>query len=401
MKKAARISDKCFRNLRDVAVAGSLALAAFPSFAAPFAYVTEAFSSSVRVIDMATNTEISTLATNADGGNTVVLPSGKFVYVPSGNSQLDVYDTHDNSLVATIPMPGRPSDIATHPSGDYIYSVHSGAGTGTVSVIDTNTNTVSATVEVTHSISKIAIHPSGDMLYVGKGGTGTISVIDTNTLQTIDTFYVGFAVNDLDVNPSGQHLYISTGIDLQIIDTATNSIVDAIALRGAYNIAISPDGNEIYVSGNDMSNSVIFTVDADTNTLSGSTTLPGMFYFGLSAHPGGDYIYAIGYTGTGGPEGAVWVIDTASKQVTDTISIAASEGSPLGLPTFITIGPLLESVGGTATGISAISVTCTNSTSGQSVSIGLGNEEAWDCESSGLQVNTGDSIEMVVTGNAN
>lgn len=205
MKKAARISGKCFRDLRDVAVAGILALVAFPSFAAPFAYVTEAFSSNVRVIDMATNTEISTLATNASGGGTVVLPSGKFVYVPSGGSRLDVYGTRDNSLVAAIPMPGRPSDIAIHPSGDYIYSVHGGAGMGIILVIDTD----------------------------------------------------------------------------------TNSIVDSIALRGAYNIAISSDGDEIYVSGNDMRNSVIFTVDANTNTLSGSIILPGRFYFGLAVHPTG------------------------------------------------------------------------------------------------------------------
>ena len=400
MKKAARISGKYFRNLRDVVVAGSLALVVFPSFAAPFAYVSEAFSNSIRVIDTATNTETATIATNSSS-EIAVHPSGNFIYVPSGRSRLDVYDTRDNSLVAAIPMPGRPSDIAIHPSGDYIYSVHGGAGMGTILVIDTSTNTVSATVEVVHSISKIAIHPSGNTLYVGKGVSGAISVIDTNALQAIDEFYFGFAVNDLEMHPSGQYLYVSTGRGLQVIDTGTNSIVDSISLTGAYNIAVSPDGNTVYVSGKDVGNSVIFTVDANTNTLSGSIILPGRFYFGLAVHPGGDFVYAIGYMMGSGPEGRVWVIDTASNRITDTISVAASEGSPLGLPIFMTIGPLLESVGGAATGISAISVTCTNSTSGQSVSIGLGNEEAWDCESSGLQVNTGDSIEMLVTGDAN
>ncbi|VAW92724.1 6-phosphogluconolactonase [hydrothermal vent metagenome] len=410
MKKAARISGKCFRNLRGIAIAAALALVALPSFAAPFAYVTEAFSGSIRVIDTTTNTEISTLSTNANGGDTVVHPSGKFVYVSSGfssNSRLDVYDTADNSLIAAIPMPGRPAGIAIHPSGDYIYSVHSGAGTGTVLVIDTSTNTVSATVEVAHRISKIAIHPSGNTLYVGKGVSGAITAIDTNTLQAIDVFYLRYAVNDLEMHPSGQYLYASTGRSLLVIDTGTNSIVDSIELRGAYNIAVSSDGSSVYVSGDDMTNSVIFAVDvsANTHTLSGSTVLPGLFYFGLAVHPGGGFVYAVGHMlGSSypeGPEGVVWVIDTASNQITDTINVAASEGSLRGLPTSITIGPLLEPVGGVATGISAISVTCTNSTSGQSVSIGFGNEKTWDCESSGLQVNTGDSIEMVVTGNAN
>ena len=396
MKKAARISGKFFWDLRGVAAAAALALIAFPSFAAPFAYVGEAFSSSIRVIDTATNTEAATIATNSFD-KVAVHPSGDFIYVPNGSS-LDVYGTSDNSLVATIPLGAGVGDLTMHPSGDYVYAAH--GRTDTISVIDASTNSLSATVEIAHDISQMVIHPSGSILYVGVAVNGIITAIDTNTLQPIDTFNAGGPnVLDLAVHPSGQYLYVASGTTLKVIDTTTNSVVDSISINGGgYSIAVHPDGNAIYVAN--YTNSSVSVVDANTNTMTAtiSTSAP----FDLAVHPSGDFVYVTGFTITNtGTDGFVAVIDTASNQITDTISVAANEGSAMGLPLYITIGPLLEPVGGAATGITAISVTCTNSTSGQSVSIGLGSEKAWDCESSGLQVNSGDSIEMVVTGNAN
>ena len=407
MKKAARISGKYFRNLRDVAVVGILALVAFPSFAAPFAYVGEAFSNSIRVIDTATNTETATIATNSPS-KIAVHPSGNFIYVPVNPGawslgSLDVYNTSNNSLVATIPVGAGPSEIALHPSGDYVYvisssaQVPSGSGPGVISVVDTSTNTVSATVEIAHKFSEIVIHPSGNILYVGVGVAGTITAIDTNTLQPIDAFNIGFKVMDLAIHPSGQYLYAASGATLKVIDTTTNSVVDSVAIDGGgYSIAVHPDGNTVYVAN--YTNSSVSVVDTTTNTMTASVSTS--FPFTLAVHPSGDFVYVTGFTASG-PDGFVAVIDTASNQITDTISVAANEGSAIGLPLSITIGPLLEPVGGAATGISAISVTCINATSGQSVSMGLGSEKTWDCESSGLQVNAGDSIEMVVTGNAN
>lgn len=395
MKKTAGISGKFFWNLRGIAIAAALALIAFPSFAAPFAYVSEAFSTSVRVIDTATNTETATLATNSFS-KVAVHPSGEFVYVPKMPPSLDVYDASNNSLVATIPLGSAAGDLAMHPSGDYIYSVH--RGTDTISVIDTSSNTVTATIEIAHDISELAIHPSGLVLYAGIAVNGTITAINTNTLQPIDTFNVGGPnVQDLAVHPSGQYLYATSGSNLLVIDTTTNSVVDSISINGGgFSIAVHPDGNTVYVAN--PTNSSVSVVDANTNTM--TATVSTSFPYDLAVHPSGDFVYVTGFTSTGS-DGFVAVIDTASNQVTDTINVTANEGSAMGLPLFVTIGPMLEPVGGAATGISAISVTCTNSTSGQSVSIGLGSEKAWDCESSGLQVNTGDSIEMVVTGNAN
>ena len=408
MENAARtFSSKYFRNLRAIAIAATLALVALPSFAAPFAYVGEAFSNSIRVIDTATNTEAATIAANSYA-KFAVHPSGNFIYVPVNPGgwelgSLDVYSTSDNSLVTRIPVGASPFDVALHPSGDYVYvasrsaQVPSGSGPRVISVVDTTTNTVSATVEIAHKFSEMLVHPSGNILYVGVGVAGTISAIDTNTLQPIDAFNLDFRVADLAIHPSGQYLYAVNSATLKVIDTATNSVVDSVTIDGGgSSIAVHPDGNTVYVA-NHM-NSSVSVVDTTTNTVTASvsTSRP----FALAVHPSGDFVYATGFTDSG-PDGFVAVIDTASNQITDTISVAANEGSAIGLPLSITIGPLLESVGGAATGISAISVTCTNATSGQSVSMSLGGEKAWDCESSGLQVNVGDSIEMVVTGNAN
>jgi len=390
-----------FRNLRRIFVTAIFVLIALPSFAAPFAYLG---GDNVIVVDTATNTEVTTISPNGYAFDKVIVhPSGNFIYVPvspTGRSNpafLEVYNTSNNSLVTTIPIGISPGASTIDSSGDFIYvqSLYAqiGGGPRIISVINTSTNTVAATIELDQTIDgaiHLAVHPTGHTLYVGASTAGTITAFDTNTLQPTATINVGSNFNDLAIHPSGQYIY-TAGSTLKVIDTTTNSVTNTIAINGnGKDIAVHPDGNTIYVS--DFTGSSISVIDTNTNTV--TTTVSTPFPTDLSVHPSGNFVYATGFmTTTNGLQGIVSVLNTASNQIIDTISTST-------IPYTIAVGPTPEPVGGTAAGISAISVTCTNATSGQSISIGLGNAAAWDCESSGLQVNTGDSIEMVVIGTA-
>jgi len=404
MQHAVKISCNHFPALSSIVIAGFLALIVFPTFAAPFAYVGDAFGNSTLVIDTATNMESSSIPTNSYY-KVEAHPSGDFIYQPVNPGawsfgSLDVYDTNNNSLVATVPVGVQPLGITVHPSGDFVYVVSKSsnlpdiAGLGIISIVDTSTNTVSATIDLGQDISlttvDLVVHPSGNILYAGISSAGTIIAIDTSTLQTIGTIDLSAGFIDMAIHPSGQYIY-AAGRTLQVIDTELNNVVDSIAINGSgYSVDVSPDGNTIYVAN--YTNSTVSIVDTNTNMM--TATVSTSFPFDLSVHPSGDFVYATGFNlGATGIEGFVSVIDTASNQISDTINTG-------GLTLFVTVGSLSEPVGGTTTGLASTSVTCTNPTSGQSISINLGSEKTWDCESSGLQVNAGDSIEIVVNGSA-
>ena len=61
-----------------------------------------------------------------------------------GSSTVSVIDTATNTVIATIPVGSHPQGVAVTPDGSRVYVANQGAveGVGTVSVISTATNTV-------------------------------------------------------------------------------------------------------------------------------------------------------------------------------------------------------------------------------------------------------------------
>jgi YVTN family beta-propeller protein len=68
------------------------------------------------------------------------------------------------------------------------------------------------------------------------------------------------------VHPDGRHVFVTSGGEgtVQVIDTATNSIVAKIAVgKRPWNMALTPDGKKLYVACG-RSNAVA-VIDTDTN----------------------------------------------------------------------------------------------------------------------------------------
>src|ERR1700724_3567583 len=98
-------------------LAMGLALAATPAEAAPFAYVANEFSSTVSVIDTATNSVVATIpAVNSPQG-VAVTPDGTHVYVTNFNSNnVSVIATATNTVVGTpIPVGRNPGAVGIVP----------------------------------------------------------------------------------------------------------------------------------------------------------------------------------------------------------------------------------------------------------------------------------------------
>ncbi len=93
-----------------------------PASAEPFAYTTNQGSSSVSVIDTATNTVVATVPVGSGPFGLEVTPDGAFVYVANvGSNSVSVIDTATNAVMATVPVGDFPRAVALTPPGAFVY----------------------------------------------------------------------------------------------------------------------------------------------------------------------------------------------------------------------------------------------------------------------------------------
>src|SRR5260370_11215354 len=115
-----------------------------------------------------------------------------FAYVTnSGSSSVSVVDTATNRVKATIGVGARPIGVAFTPNGSRAYVANSESNS--VSVINTATNAVIATIAVGSFPQGLAITPNGSRAYVANLNSNSVSVIDTasNTVTATITFGSG------------------------------------------------------------------------------------------------------------------------------------------------------------------------------------------------------------------
>jgi YVTN family beta-propeller protein len=162
----------------------------------PRAYVPNAGSNSVSVIDTSSNTVVATVPVGANPVNVAVTPNGGRAYVANaGSNSVSVINTGTNTMVATVLVGANPVNVAITPNGASAYVANAGASS--VTVINTATNTVVATIPVGPNPAKIAITANGASAYVTDAGSNTVSVINTATNTVTATVLVGF--NPVDV----------------------------------------------------------------------------------------------------------------------------------------------------------------------------------------------------------
>ncbi|MGA9187790.1 MAG: PKD domain-containing protein [Methanosarcina sp.] len=135
MHSAALASAALILFLILVSFTASAATEQSASSAGTYAYITNEFSSTVSIIDTATNTVTATAPAGSQPAGVAVNPADTKVYV--ANFYLGSYESAlSESIVAKSALIKRTKVYVSN------------AGEGTVSVIDTTTNTVTATVPV-------------------------------------------------------------------------------------------------------------------------------------------------------------------------------------------------------------------------------------------------------------
>jgi len=333
------------------------------SSAGTYAYITNEFSSTISVIDTATNTVTATVPAGYEPSGVAVTPSGTKVYVanfylensentlsPSVDAKsesskvttehvetnrgtISVIDTATNKVTATVPVGSYPFGVAVNPTETKVYVTN--RGSSTVSVIDTATNTVTATIPIETGANGIAVSPDGKKVYVTDLDTSAVSVIDAATNTVTDTVNVGYTPFGIAVSPDGKKAYVTNADSstVSVIDTATNTVTATVPVgQWPLGVAVSPDGKKVYVA-NEGSN-IISVIDTATNTVI-ATVEVGDQPFGVSVTPDGTKIYVANHHST-----TVSVIAAATNTVTATVNVG---NSPAAFGQFIGLIPLSPS----------------------------------------------------------
>src|SRR5205807_196861 len=176
------------------------------------------------------------------------LPARVAYVADAGSSSVSVIDTSKNAVVKTVQVGGKPLAIAITPDVATAYVANLGASS--VSVIDTATNAVVKTVPVGDDPISVAITPNGATAYVANLGESSVSVIDTATNAVVTTVPVGSYPVALAITPNGATVYVANlgANSVSVIDMATNAVVKTVPVGDdPISVAITPNSADAYV----------------------------------------------------------------------------------------------------------------------------------------------------------
>lgn len=268
--------------------------------AGTIAYITNSNSTTISIIDIATNTVTGTI-TGFDGpSGMVITPDGKTAYVnnygsPSGvgsgnATTVRVVDLTTNAITGSaITVDLAPASLAITPDGAFVYVINyvdGNPGTGTISVIRTSDNTVIKTIKGFSGPFAIAITPDGSFAYVTNFGSNnfspvgtTVSAVNLSSNSISATIKLGTQPSGIAITPNGRFAYatnyntlylganftdLTPGIGtVNVIDICTNTVLcpEIIVGSSPAAVAITSDGKLAYIPNYSSNNVSVVCIE--------------------------------------------------------------------------------------------------------------------------------------------
>jgi YVTN family beta-propeller protein len=184
----------------------------------------------------------------------------------------------------------------------------------------------------------LALTPDGKKLFVGNLTLDRISVIDAETDDYKDDIILSPQTEPMQtaVSPDGKYLYISSRgfAQLLVYDTETDTLVTRVPVSGMpMHIAITSDGNKIYVGSMMMHNVNVIEKNGDSWTKIKEITHPGFnMIHGCDISADDKYVFISSRNTNGtfkpyfaveneGPPGTIGIIDVQTNEVVKLIEI--------------------------------------------------------------------------------
>jgi YVTN family beta-propeller protein len=238
-------------------------------------YASNDFGQSLSVIDIASNSVVATPAIGGGPTAVVASPNGARLYVlnGSGASVLDI-DTATNAILNSTPLGvTQARGMAITPDGSRLYV--STFGSNSLKVVSTATMTVTATIPVGQVPLGVDVSPDGSHVYVAAYSSNAVNVINTTT-HAVATIPVGTGPLSARVSPDGTRVYVANDVSstVTVINTQTNTVVNTVPVQSSpRTLDFTPDGTRAYVANSTnvqvidtASHTVLTTIPFDTAT---------------------------------------------------------------------------------------------------------------------------------------
>jgi YVTN family beta-propeller protein/VCBS repeat-containing protein len=208
-----------------------------------------------KVVDLNTGTAtIDVIKVGSSPSAIAINSTGTRLYVSNGGSStVSVINTATNTEITKVTVGSQPSGLAVSSDDSRVYALS--LYSDKVTVIRTSDNRVIGSAAVGDSPRGIVLSPNGQVAYVTNYNSGTVTVLNTveTTPAFVKTITVGTQPEGIAISKDGALVYVANGRDtVSAIDTRSNTVIgsavpiDSPAESGAHAIAVS--GNKIYVT---------------------------------------------------------------------------------------------------------------------------------------------------------
>jgi YVTN family beta-propeller protein len=186
-------------------------------------------------------------------------PDGRTAYVGNQDSRtISVVDVATNTVTSTISVPaGSTLTIGLGPDGKTLYALTDFHGVYVINVEKRAVTDSIPAAAVGTILAGVAFHPFSPCAYIGARDDGTVSTVDLRTNRVVRTVAVsGGRIQNLAVSRDGARLFATDIERSKLIvwdlpsgaETYQEFPIGSPVSRNAFDVAVTPDNTQIYVS---------------------------------------------------------------------------------------------------------------------------------------------------------
>jgi YVTN family beta-propeller protein len=229
---------------------------------------TNAAGDNVFLIDPSNNTIVGEIGGIEVNHGAAAAPDGSRLYFTNeANETLDVVDAKSLAVTKSIPLSGRPNNVAISRDGRRVYAAIV-SPPGAVDVIDTVALELDKTIPTRGGVHNTFVTPDGRHVVAGSIAGKNLTVIDQETEEPLWTLYFENGVRPIgfETNPDGttrrMFVQISNYHGFFVVDFESRKEVGRIALpelpkeqqnwdtlqgSPSHGIGVAPDGKTLWV----------------------------------------------------------------------------------------------------------------------------------------------------------